>query len=83
MMRLQQWWDYKVIHCLFIYCLFIHCSFIIVHSLIACSYIVVCLLFVHHCLFIIFDDPTRIHTLRKYVGQAKDKTSVETVRAKQ
>ena len=29
------------------------------------------------------DDPTRIHTLRKYVGQAEDKTSVETVRAKQ
>ena len=29
------------------------------------------------------DDPTRIHALRKYVGQAKDKTSVETVRAKQ
>jgi hypothetical protein len=29
------------------------------------------------------DDPTRIHTLRKYLGQAEDKTSVETVRAKQ
>ncbi len=29
------------------------------------------------------DDPTRIHTLRKYVGQAKDKTGVETVRANQ
>ena len=29
------------------------------------------------------DDPTRIHTLRKYVGQAEDKTNVETVRAKQ
>ncbi len=29
------------------------------------------------------DDPTRIHTLRKYVGQAEGRTSVETVRAKQ
>ena len=29
------------------------------------------------------DDPTRIHTLRKYVGQAKDKTSVEPARSKQ
>ena len=29
------------------------------------------------------DDPTRIHTLRKHVGQAEDKTRVETVRAKQ
>ena len=29
------------------------------------------------------DDLTRIHTLRKCVGQAKDRTSVETVRAKQ
>jgi hypothetical protein len=29
------------------------------------------------------DDPTRINTLRKYVGQAEDKTSVQTVRAKQ
>ena len=29
------------------------------------------------------DDPTRIHTLRKYVGQAKGNDSVETVRAKQ
>jgi len=29
------------------------------------------------------DDPARIHTLRKYVGQAEDKTSVETARAKQ
>ena len=29
------------------------------------------------------DDPTRIHTLRKYVAQAEDKTSVELARAKQ
>ena len=29
------------------------------------------------------DDPTRIHTLRKYVGQAKDQSSVESVIAKQ
>ena len=29
------------------------------------------------------DDPTKIHTLRKYVGQAEDKTSIEAVRAKQ
>jgi hypothetical protein len=29
------------------------------------------------------DDPTRIHTLRKYVGQAKGNAGVETVRAKQ
>ena len=29
------------------------------------------------------DDPTRIHTLRKYIGQAKGNDSVETVRAKQ
>ena len=30
-----------------------------------------------------FSDPTGIHTLRKCVGQAKDKTSVETAIAKQ
>ena len=29
------------------------------------------------------DDPTRIHTLRKYVGQAKAQTSFELVIAKQ
>ena len=29
------------------------------------------------------DDPTRIHTLRKYVGQAEGNAGVETVRAKQ
>ena len=33
--------------------------------------------------FFHLDDPTRIHALHKYVEQAKDKTSVETVRAKQ
>ena len=30
-----------------------------------------------------YDDPARIHALCKYVGQAKDRTSVETVRVKQ
>ena len=35
------------------------------------------------CKYVTSDDPTRIHTLRKYVGQADDKTNVETVRAKQ
>ena len=29
------------------------------------------------------DDPTWIHTLRKYVGQGEDKTRVETAIAKQ
>ena len=29
------------------------------------------------------DDPTRIHMQRKYVGQAKDKTSIEMATAKQ
>ena len=29
------------------------------------------------------DDPTRIHTLCKYVGQVEDKTSIETAIAKQ
>ena len=29
------------------------------------------------------DYPTRIYTLRKYVRQAEDRTSVEAVRAKQ
>ena len=29
------------------------------------------------------DNPTRIHALRKYVGQAEDRTSVEMVQAKQ
>ena len=30
-----------------------------------------------------YDDPTRIHTLRKYLGQAEDSVGVDTVRAKQ
>ena len=34
-------------------------------------------------LVVVPDDPTRIHTLRNYIEQAKDKTSVEFVRAKQ
>jgi len=33
--------------------------------------------------FLYTDDPTRIHNLRKYVGQAEGEVSDETVRAKQ
>ena len=29
------------------------------------------------------DDPVRIHTLRKYIGQTEDMTGVELVKAKQ
>ena len=38
---------------------------------------------VKHVQSVVGDDPVRIHTLRKYIGQTEDMTGVELVKAKQ